>query len=129
MKKDANRLSKLRDKLENALLSRVEAATVNGSRKHRLPHVSNIAFKHAEAESVMMTFNQQLALSSGSACTSASVEPSHVITAMGRSGEEAHSSMRFSLGRFTTEEDIEAAIEAVVKGIEQIRESNPAWEM
>jgi len=129
MEKEAQRLRSLRNKLEKALLDRVEEASVNGSREHRLPHVTNITFKHAEAESVMMTFNQRVALSSGSACTSASVEPSHVITAMGRSGEEAHSSMRFSLGRFTTEEEIEEAIEAVVKGIEKVRGMSPVWEM
>jgi cysteine desulfurase len=86
-------------------------------------------FKHAEAESVMMTFNQQIALSSGSACTSASVEPSHVITAMGRTGEEAHSSMRFSLGRFTQESEIAYTIKAVAEGVRKIRDRSPVWEM
>ena len=129
MQSDAARLSALRDQLESALLEKIEDASINGSRKYRLPHVCNIAFKYAEAESVMMTFNQKVALSSGSACTSASVEPSHVITAMGRTGDEAHSSMRFSLGRFTTKEEIEYTIEAIVKGVAQIRERSPIWEM
>ncbi|MCG8329651.1 MAG: IscS subfamily cysteine desulfurase [Chitinophagales bacterium] len=129
MQSDAARLAALRDQLESALLKRIEDASINGSRKHRLPHVCNIAFKYAEAESVMMTFNQKVALSSGSACTSASVEPSHVITAMGRTSDEAHSSMRFSLGRFTTKEEIEYTIEAIVKGVSQIRDRSPVWEM
>ena len=107
----------------------VEEVSVNGSTAYRLPHVSNLSFKLAESESVMMTFNQKVALSSGSACTSASVEPSHVITAMGRSAQDAHSSLRFSLGRFTTEEEIDYAIEAVSKGVTQIRERSPVWEL
>ena len=122
-------LRRLRDKLEKALLDRIEEAFVNGSPERRLPHVSNIAFRHAEAEGVMMTFNQRVALSSGSACTSASVEPSHVLTAMGRSRELAHSSLRFSLGRFNTEEEIDYAIEAVISGVEKVRGMSPVWEM
>ncbi|MCB9297075.1 MAG: IscS subfamily cysteine desulfurase [Lewinellaceae bacterium] len=129
MEEEGLRLRRLRDKLENALLESVEEAFVNGSREHRLGHVSNIAFRHAEAEAVMMTFNQRVALSSGSACTSASVEPSHVLTAMGHSSELAHSSLRFSLGRFNTEQEIDYAIEAVVKGVEKVRGMSPVWEM
>ena len=129
MEQDAQRLRRLRDKLEKALLDRIEEAFVNGSPERRLPHVSNIAFRHAEAEGVMMTFNQRVALSSGSACTSASVEPSHVLTAMGRSRELAHSSLRFSLGRFNTEEEIDYAIEAVISGVEKVRGMSPVWEM
>lgn len=129
MEQEATRLRRLRDKLENALLEGVEESFVNGSREHRLGHVSNIAFRHAEAEGVMMTFNQRVALSSGSACTSASVEPSHVLTAMGLSSELAHSSLRFSLGRFNTEEEIGYAIEAVAQGVEKVRGMSPVWEM
>lgn len=129
MEQESLRLRRLRDKLENALLERVEEAFVNGSPEHRLGHVSNITFRHAEAEGVMMTFNQRVALSSGSACTSASVEPSHVLTAMGRSSELAHSSLRFSLGRFNTEEEIDHTIEAVVQGVEKVRGMSPVWEM
>jgi cysteine desulfurase len=129
MEADALRLKSLRDKLENALLKGVEGVAVNGHTTFRLPHVSNLSFKLAESESVMMTFNQKVALSSGSACTSASVEPSHVITAMGRSAQEAHSSLRFSLGRFTTEAEIDYAIEAVSRGVTQIRERSPVWEL
>ncbi len=129
MEQDAQGLRRLRDKLENALLNEVEQAALNGSRQHRLPHVANITFRHAEAEGVMMAFNQRVALSSGSACTSASVEPSHVLTAMGRSSELAHSSLRFSLGRFNTEEEIDQAIEAVIRGVNKVRGMSPVWEM
>ncbi|MCB0549316.1 MAG: aminotransferase class V-fold PLP-dependent enzyme, partial [Phaeodactylibacter sp.] len=129
MEQEALRLRVLRDKLEKALLERVEESFVNGSREHRLGHVVNIAFRHAEAEGVMMTFNQRVALSSGSACTSASVEPSHVLTAMGRSSGLAHSSLRFSLGRFNTEEEVAYAIEAVVQGVEKVRGMSPVWEL
>jgi cysteine desulfurase len=127
MVSEAKRLSVLRDKLEHEL-SHIELSMINGSKDKRLPHVTNILFRYAEAESVMMTFNQQLALSSGSACTSASIEPSHVITAMGRSADMAHSSMRFSLGRFTTEEQVDTAIALVKRGVEHIRQSSPVWE-
>jgi cysteine desulfurase len=127
MESEAKRLSVLRDKLEHEL-SHIELSMINGSKDKRLPHVTNILFRYAEAESVMMTFNQQLALSSGSACTSASIEPSHVITAMGRSADMAHSSMRFSLGRFTTEEQVDTAIALVKRGVEHIRQSSPVWE-
>ena len=129
MEKEAQRLRRLRDKLEKALLERVEEASINGSREHRLGHVANIAFRHAEAEGVMMTFNQRVALSSGSACTSASVEPSHVLIAMGRSGELAHSSLRFSLGRFNTEKELDDAIEAVIRGVGKVRSMSPVWEL
>ncbi len=129
MEAEGQRLRRLRDELERALLSRVEEAHLNGNPEHRLPHVSNIAFRHAEAESVMMSFKQRIALSSGSACTSASIEPSHVLTAMGRSAEMAHSSLRFSLGRFNTEEETALVIEAVAGGVEKVRSMSPVWEL
>jgi len=83
MHQDAERLSKLRDKLENALIAAMEEVYINGSKEHRMPHVSNLSFKHVEGEGLMMTFNQDIALSSGSACTSASLEPSYVLVALG----------------------------------------------
>ena len=129
MEQETRRLSHLRDKLEKTLLETVEESSLNGTAEHRLPHVSNIAFRHAEAEGVMMTFNQQVALSSGSACTSASVEPSHVLLAMGRNRELAHSSLRFSLGRFNTEAEVDIATEVVRKGVEKVRSMSPVWEM
>lgn len=129
MKKDEERLSKLRDKLENAFKSGLEEVYVNGDPENRMPHVTNISFKHVEGEGLMMTFNQNIALSSGSACTSASLEPSYVLIAMGLGDDLAHSSLRFSLGRFTKEEDVDYAIEAVSKGVTHMRDLSPIWEM
>lgn len=128
MVEDAARLRKLRDKLENAFLQ-LEEAYVNGNVEHRMPHVTNISFKHVEGEGLMMTFNQNIAVSSGSACTSASLEPSYVLIALGLGDDLAHSSIRFSLGRFTTEEEIDYAIEAVSKGVNHMRDLSPIWEM
>lgn len=129
MAEDAARLSKLRDKLENALKEAMEEVYVNGSVEHRMPHVTNISFKHVEGEGLMMTFNQNMAVSSGSACTSASLEPSYVLVALGLGDDLAHSSIRFSLGRFTTEEDIDYAIEKMTAGVNHMRELSPIWEM
>lgn len=128
MQIDSERISKLRDKLETELL-KLEETKVNGNTKHRMPHVSNISFKHVEGEGLMMTFNQNIAVSSGSACTSASLEPSYVLVSMGLGDDLAHSSIRFSLGRFTTEEEIDFAIEAVSKGVNHMRDLSPIWEM
>lgn len=128
MAEDAARLSKLRDKLENALMQ-LEEAYVNGSREHRLPHVSNISFKYVEGEGLMMGFNKNIALSSGSACTSASLEPSYVLKALGLGDDLAHSSLRFGLGRFTTEEQIDYTIKAVSDTVIKLREMSPLWEM
>jgi len=129
MHKDAEHLSKLRDKLENALKERLEEVYVNGSTEHRMPHVSNISFKHVEGEGLMMTFNQEIAVSSGSACTSASLEPSYVLIALGLGDDLAHSSIRFSLGRFTTEEEVDYVIEKMVEGVNHMRDLSPIWEM
>ncbi len=129
MEEEAERLARLRDKLENTLLERLEAAFVNGSREHRLPHVSNMSFRYVEGENLMMNLNQVIAVSSGSACTSASLEPSHVLRAMGMSDDLAHAAIRFSLGRFTTEEQVDRSIEAVVKGVRRLRELSPVWEL
>jgi len=128
MQQDAERLSKLRDKLENALLA-LEEAYVNGSKEHRLPHVTNISFKHVEGEGLLMGFNKEIALSSGSACTSASLEPSYVLKALGLGDDLAHSSLRFGLGRYTTEEQIDYTIEAVTRTVNKLREMSPLWEM
>lgn len=129
MAQDAERLSKLRDKLENTLKERLEEVYVNGNVDHRMPHVTNISFKHVEGEGLMMTFNQEIAVSSGSACTSASLEPSYVLVALGLGDDLAHSSIRFSLGRFTTEEDVDYAIEKMVEGVNHMRDLSPIWEM
>lgn len=129
MNQDAERLSKLRDKLENAFKNTLEEVYVNGNVNSRMPHVTNVSFKHVEGEGLMMTFNQNIAVSSGSACTSASLEPSYVLVALGLGDDLAHSSIRFSLGRFTTEADVDYAIEAVSKGVNHMRDLSPIWEM
>ena len=129
MKQDAERLSKLRDRLQSELMSRLEEVYVNGNEEHRMPHVTNLSFKHVEGEGLMMTFNQNIAVSSGSACTSASLEPSYVLIALGLGDDLAHSSIRFSLGRFTTEEDVDYAINALEKGVSHMRDLSPIWEM
>jgi len=128
MNQDSKRIKILRDKLEIALLQ-LEETKLNGNKENRLPHVSNISFKYVESEGLMLGCNKNIAVSSGSACTSASVEPSHVLKALGLDDDLAHSSLRFSLGRFTTEEEIDYAIEQVKNTVVQLREISPLWEM
>ena len=128
MESDNKRIGALRDKLENAL-TKLEESYVNGSKEHRLPHVSNISFKYVEGEGLMMGFNKDIAVSSGSACTSASLEPSYVLKALGLGDDLAHSSLRFGLGRFTTEEQIDYTIGQVSKTVTHLREMSPLWEM
>lgn len=125
---DTERISKLRDKLENALKV-IDETYVNGNPAHRLPHVSNISFKYVEGEGLLMGFNKDIALSSGSACTSASLEPSYVLKALGLGDDLAHSSLRFGLGRYTTEEQIDFTIKAVTDTVLKLREMSPLWEM
>ena len=125
---DTKRISKMRDHLETELL-KLEEAYVNGSREHRLPHVANISFKHVEGEGLLMGFNKNIALSSGSACTSASLEPSYVLKALGLGDDLAHSSLRFGLGRFTTDEQIEYTIKAISETVLKLRDMSPLWEM
>jgi len=126
---DAARLSRLRDKLQKAFQDNLEEVYINGNEEHRMPHVANISFKHVEGEGLMMTFNQNIAVSSGSACTSASLEPSYVLVALGLGDDLAHSSLRFSLGRFTTEDDIDTAVAMVTDGVNHMRDLSPIWEM
>ncbi|WPQ63777.1 IscS subfamily cysteine desulfurase [Chitinophaga sancti] len=128
MEEEGKRLGAMRDKLENALLQ-LEETYVNGSRAHRLPHVSNISFRYVEGEALLMGFGKEVALSSGSACTSASPEPSYVLKALGLGDDLAHSSLRFGLGRFTTEEEIDFTINAVTATVNRLREISPLWEM
>lgn len=128
MEEEANRVSKLRDKLETELM-KMEEVVFNGHPDFRMPHMTNLSFKHVEGEGLMMTFNQNIALSSGSACTSASLEPSYVLKALGLGDDLAHSSLRISLGRFTTEADVDFAINAIREGVNHMRELSPIWEM
>jgi cysteine desulfurase len=128
MEEDTKRISKLRDKLETELM-KLEEAYINGSTEHRLPHVTNISFKHVEGEGLLMGFNKNIALSSGSACTSASLEPSYVLKALGLGDDLAHSSLRFGLGRFTTEDQIDYTIKAISETVLRLRDMSPLWEM
>lgn len=129
MADEAIRLSKLRDKLEKGLCEILEETYINGDVENRMPHVTNISFKHVEGEGLMMTFNQEIGVSSGSACTSASLEPSYVLIALGLGDDLAHSSIRFSLGRFTTEEEIDYTIGEIARGVNHMRNLSPIWEM
>lgn len=128
MADEAARLSQLRDYLETSL-KELEESYVNGNINSRLPHVSNISFKYVEGEGLMMGFNKDIALSSGSACTSASLEPSYVLKALGLGDDLAHSSLRFGLGRFTTKDQIDYTINAIKNTVTKLREMSPLWEM
>jgi len=127
MKSENERIKTLRDKLLQGLQS-IEEVYVNGDLKHRIPHNLNISFNYVEGESLIMAV-KDIAVSSGSACTSASLEPSYVLRALGRSDELAHSSIRFSIGRFTTEADVDFTIQLLKDKIEKLRELSPLWEM
>ncbi len=121
------RIRKLRDKLLHGL-ENMEEVYVNGDLEHRVPHNLNISFNYVEGESLIMAV-KGIAVSSGSACTSASLEPSYVLRALGRNDELAHSSIRFSIGRFTTEEDVDYTINLMKSKIGKLRELSPLWEM
>ncbi len=121
------RIRMLRDRLLKGL-SDIEQVFINGDLEHRVPHNLNISFAYIEGESMLMAI-KDLAVSSGSACTSASLEPSYVLRALGRDDELAHSSIRFTLGRFTTEDEIEYAIKLLHEKIGKLRELSPLWEM
>jgi cysteine desulfurase len=127
MAQDAERLSKMRERLETALLE-LEEAYVNGSREHRLPHTTNMSFKYVEGEGLIMGV-KDIAVSSGSACTSASLEPSYVLKNLGLDDELAHSSLRFGLSRFTTDEEIDFTINCVKTAVTRLRDMSPLWEM
>lgn len=127
MKAENERIRRLRDRLLKGLQA-IDEVYVNGDMEHRVPHNLNISFNFVEGESLIMAV-KDIAVSSGSACTSASLEPSYVLRALGRSDELAHSSIRFSIGRFTTEEEVDYTI-ALMKGkIDKLRELSPLWEM
>jgi cysteine desulfurase len=127
MATENERIRMLRDRLLKGLTD-IEAVYVNGDLEHRVPHNLNISFAYVEGESMMMAI-KDIAVSSGSACTSASLEPSYVLRALGRSDELAHSSIRFTLGRFTTEEDIDYTIKLLHAKIAKLRALSPLWEM
>ena len=121
------RIRALRDRLSKGLIE-MEEVYVNGDMEHRVPHNLNVSFNYVEGESLIMAI-KDIAVSSGSACTSASLEPSYVLRALGRSDELAHSSIRFTIGRFTTEEEVDFTINLVKEKIAKLRELSPLWEM
>ena len=121
------RVRRLRDKLKDGLMA-IEETYINGDLEHRVPHNLNISFNFVEGESLIMAI-KDIAVSSGSACTSASLEPSYVLRALGRSDELAHSSIRMTLGRFTTEEEIDYTVKLLHAKIAKLRELSPLWEM
>jgi len=127
MEEDNKRIKILRDKLYNSLQD-IEEVYLNGDIEHQVPNILNVSFNFVEGESLIMAL-KGIAVSSGSACTSASLEPSYVLRALGRNDELAHSSIRFSIGRFTTEEDIDFAIDQVHTAIAKLRELSPLWDM
>jgi cysteine desulfurase len=127
MAADNERIRMLRDRLWNGIKD-IEEIYINGDMEQRVPHNFNVSFNFVEGESLMMAL-KDLAVSSGSACTSSSLEPSYVLRAIGRNDELAHSSIRFSMGRFTTEEEIDYAIEQIRMNIDKLRELSPLWEM
>src|SRR5436190_21568222 len=128
MDDEAVRLLALRERLHKGITARLTETYVNGSMEHRLPGNLNISFAFVEGESLLMAL-KDVAVSSGSACTSASLEPSYVLRALGVGDELAHTSIRFGLGRFNTEEEIDYVIDLVVKSIERLRALSPLWEM
>ncbi|HEU4438104.1 MAG TPA: IscS subfamily cysteine desulfurase [Methylomirabilota bacterium] len=129
MAEESKRLAALRDRLQEQILSKVDEAYVNGHPTQRLPHNLNISFAYVEGESVLMGLNREAALASGSACTSATLEPSYVISALGVDSELAHSSIRFGLHRFTTEEEVDFVARKTVEVVQRLREMSPLYEL
>jgi cysteine desulfurase len=128
MVKDTERLRKLRDRLNAELHKSLDEIYINGSMEHRLPHNLNISFAYVEGESLLMGIND-VAVSSGSACTSASLEPSYVLKALGAGDDLAHSSIRFGLGRWTTDEEVDYVVDKLTKVVRRLREMSPLYEM
>jgi cysteine desulfurase len=128
MDRDGERLLKLRRKLETELAKRIEVTQVNGHADKRLPNIANISFGFVEGESLLMGI-KDIACSSGSACTSASLEPSYVLKSLGVGDELAHSSLRLSLGRWTTEEEVDYAIEKITKAVHHLRQMSPLFDL
>ena len=127
MDSEVSRIKALRDRLAKGL-QEIEEVYINGDMDHRVPHNLNVSFNYVEGESLIMAI-KDIAVSSGSACTSASLEPSYVLRALGRSDELAHSSIRFTIGRFSTEEDIDFAVNLLKSKVHKLRELSPLWDM
>jgi cysteine desulfurase len=127
MDEELVRIKALRDRLAKGLME-IEEVYINGDMEHRVPHNLNASFNYVEGESLIMAI-KDIAVSSGSACTSASLEPSYVLRALGRSDELAHSSIRFTIGRFTTEEDVDFTVNLIKEKVAKLRELSPLWDM
>lgn len=128
MPAEAARIRQMRDYLRDRLMGEISHVVLNGSREHMLPGHLNLSFEYIEGESLLMAL-KDIALSSGSACTSASLEPSYVLREMGRTDELAHSSLRMTIGRFTTRDELDYVVELLKKNVERLREMSPLWEM
>jgi cysteine desulfurase len=128
MDREGERLLKLRKKFEQAVTSQLDSCQVNGHADRRLPHIANVSFGFVEGEGLMMAM-KDIAVSSGSACTSASLEPSYVLKGLGVGDELAHSSLRISLGRWTTEEEVDYAIQRVIGAVKKLRQLSPLYDM
>ena len=128
MTSEAERLGRMRDRLEVGITEGMEGTKINGVEAARLPHTTNVSFAWVEGESLMMAI-KEIAVSSGSACTSASLEPSYVLKSLGIGDDLAHSSLRFGLGRFTTDEEIDYTIAKVKEGVNKLREMSPLYEL
>ncbi len=128
MAEESKRLSFLRDKLKDKLMGELDEVYINGTMEHHLPHNLNISFNYVEGESLLMGINE-IAVSSGSACTSATLEPSYVLKALGAGDDLAHSSIRFGLGRFNTEEEVDYVSDKVIDVVRKLRELSPLYEM
>jgi len=128
METESKRLSNLRDKIVKELQNRYEGFYINGSMTHRLPNNLNVSFAFVEGESLLMGING-IAVSSGSACTSATLEPSYVLKALGVGEDLAHTSIRFGLGRFNTQEDVDYVVDRVSEVVIRLRELSPLYEM
>jgi cysteine desulfurase len=128
MAEESERLRRLRDRLKEGLFAELDELYINGSMTHRLPHNLNCSFAYVEGESLLMGIND-VAVSSGSACTSATLEPSYVLKALGVGEDLAHTSIRFGLGRFNTEEEVDYVVSRVVETVNRLRELSPLYEM
>ena len=129
MAADTERLTAYRDRLENALLAAIPSVRINGDRTRRVGNTTNLTFAGARGEALLIALDLQgVAVSTGAACSSGAVEPSHVLTAIGLSQEEAKSSLRFSLGRHTTESEIEFALHVIPTAVAQLRDLSPTYQ-
>jgi cysteine desulfurase len=128
MAAESERMRTLRDRLNAKLHANLDEIYINGSMEYRLPHNLNISFAYVEGESLLMGIND-VAVSSGSACTSASLEPSYVLKALGAGDDLAHSSIRFGLGRWTTDEEVDYVVEKLTTVVRRLREMSPLYEM